>query len=141
MKYSSPRDFFREVERVEPPVNRYVGELYFQAHRGTCTTQAKTKRGNRKAEFALREAEMWGAQAAAKAAGIHELCEIPAPGLREGTLPCPGAFLFFISSLYPLRPYRGLRHPPEAGPAIPIFSPWTCGGGTSRCDAFHTRDR
>ena len=65
MKYSSPREFFREVEKVEPPTNRYVGELYFQAHRGTYTTQAKTKRGNRQAEFALREAEIWGATASA----------------------------------------------------------------------------
>ncbi len=31
------------------PTERYVGELYFQAHRGTYTSQAKTKRGNRKA--------------------------------------------------------------------------------------------
>ena len=37
-----------------------MGELYFQAHRGTYTSQAKTKRGNRKSEFALREAELWG---------------------------------------------------------------------------------
>ncbi|MFH1709149.1 MAG: glycoside hydrolase family 38 C-terminal domain-containing protein [Planctomycetota bacterium] len=39
----------------------YVGELYFQAHRGTYTTQARTKQGNRKSEFALRETELWGA--------------------------------------------------------------------------------
>jgi alpha-mannosidase len=37
-----------------------VGELYFQAHRGTYTSQAKTKLGNRRSEFALREAELWG---------------------------------------------------------------------------------
>jgi len=46
----------------------YVGELYFQAHRGTYTSQAKTKRGNRRCEFALREAELWGAAARARAA-------------------------------------------------------------------------
>lgn len=45
------------------PAARYVGELYFQAHRGTYTSQANTKRGNRKGEMALREAEMWGATA------------------------------------------------------------------------------
>jgi alpha-mannosidase len=47
------------------PKERYVGELYFQAHRGTYTSQAKTKRGNRKSEFALREAELWGTAARA----------------------------------------------------------------------------
>lgn len=37
----------------------YVGEMYYSTHRGTYTSQAKTKKGNRKAEFALRDAEMW----------------------------------------------------------------------------------
>ncbi len=62
---ASPLDFFRaeEARRSDWPV--YVGELYYQCHRGTYTTQARTKRGNRKCEFALREAEMWGAAASA----------------------------------------------------------------------------
>lgn len=34
--------------------------MYFQAHRGTYTSQAKIKQGNRRSEFALREAELWG---------------------------------------------------------------------------------
>jgi alpha-mannosidase len=42
-----------------------VGELYYQCHRGTYTSQARTKRGNRKSELALREAEMWGVAAKA----------------------------------------------------------------------------
>ena len=45
------------------PDARYVGELYFQAHRGVLTSQAKTKQGNRKSELALREAEFWGVAA------------------------------------------------------------------------------
>lgn len=36
----------------------WVGELYLELHRGTYTTQAKTKRGNRKSEFLLRDAEL-----------------------------------------------------------------------------------
>ena len=36
---------------------RSVGELYLELHRGTLTTQARTKRGNRLLERALREAE------------------------------------------------------------------------------------
>ena len=55
---SHPQDFFEKMEE-DPPENCYKGELYFQAHRGTYTSQAKTKKGNRKSEFALREAEMW----------------------------------------------------------------------------------
>jgi alpha-mannosidase len=41
--------------------------LYYQCHRGTYTSQARVKRGNRKSELALREAELWGAAAQALA--------------------------------------------------------------------------
>jgi alpha-mannosidase len=58
-----PLQFFRDEEAKGTPTNRYVGELYFQAHRGTLTSQARTKRGNRKSELALREAELWLAAA------------------------------------------------------------------------------
>lgn len=62
-KMAHPVEFFKDLEREGMPEARYVGELYMQAHRGTYTTQAKTKKYNRKSEFALREAEMWGAAA------------------------------------------------------------------------------
>jgi alpha-mannosidase len=61
---ASPIEYFKDQEQ-KPIPNRYVGELYFQAHRGTYTSQARTKRGNRKSEYALREAEMWGVAATA----------------------------------------------------------------------------
>jgi alpha-mannosidase len=37
----------------------WVGELYLEMHRGTYTTQARNKRGNRKSEFLLRDAEFF----------------------------------------------------------------------------------
>jgi alpha-mannosidase len=58
-KMSQPNEFFKDIEKQGLPKNKYVGELYFQAHRGTYTSQAKTKKGNRKSEFALRECEFW----------------------------------------------------------------------------------
>jgi alpha-mannosidase len=61
---ASPIDFFKDAEVKGIPSARYVGELYFQAHRGTYTSQARTKKNTRKVEFALREAEFWGAAAA-----------------------------------------------------------------------------
>ncbi|MFW6132553.1 MAG: alpha-mannosidase [Planctomycetota bacterium] len=65
-RIASPTAFFAElVARGEHDVNRYVGELYFQAHRGVLTSQAKTKKANRACEIALREAEMWGVAATA----------------------------------------------------------------------------
>ncbi len=57
-KMSHPVQFFKDLEE-DPLKETYKGELYFQAHRGTYTSQAKTKKGNRKSEFALREAEFW----------------------------------------------------------------------------------
>jgi len=62
-----PVVFFEDLDSRGPCEKRYVGELYFPCHRGTYTSQARTKRGNRKSELALREAEMWSAVAAARA--------------------------------------------------------------------------
>ena len=52
----SPAAFF---DRLDPAAvrNVYYGELYLAWHRGTYTAQAGIKRGVRKAEYALREAE------------------------------------------------------------------------------------
>lgn len=61
--FEHPTVFFKQAEKEYRSVPEYVGELYFQAHRGTYTSQAKVKRGNRRCETALREAEMWAAVA------------------------------------------------------------------------------
>lgn len=61
----APELFFRQLRKQNLP--SWVGELYFQAHRGTYTSQAKTKKGNRLSELGLREAELWGAAASAMA--------------------------------------------------------------------------
>jgi alpha-mannosidase len=65
LRPSSPAEFFADLAQHGLPKERYVGELYFQAHRGTYTSQAKTKQGNRRSEFALREAELWATAARA----------------------------------------------------------------------------
>ncbi len=59
----SPEAFFDQAiaEYPEPPV--WVGELYFEMHRGTYTSQSRTKVGNRRSELALREAELWATSA------------------------------------------------------------------------------
>lgn len=58
VELSDPKSFFKKMDEAGGPVNTYVGELYFNAHRGTYTSQAKVKQNNRRAEFALREMEM-----------------------------------------------------------------------------------
>jgi alpha-mannosidase len=70
-----PRAFFTAAEAEaeaapgEPAV--WVGELYLELHRGTYTSQAATKAGNRRGELALRDAELWAS-----------LDEAPYPGPR-----------------------------------------------------------
>jgi len=57
--------FFRDLEREaggQLPV--WNGELYLELHRGTYTTQARTKRANRKCEFLLHDAEFLATYAA-----------------------------------------------------------------------------
>lgn len=54
-------DYFERVEAeiVELGAPEWHGELYFEMHRGTLTTQVNTKLGNRTCERLLREAELW----------------------------------------------------------------------------------
>jgi alpha-mannosidase len=62
-RLDTPLAFFESQDSEGWPDVTYAGELYFQAHRGTYTSQARTKALNRRSEFALREAELWGAAA------------------------------------------------------------------------------
>lgn len=63
IKMAGPMEFFQDMEEKGGPVNTYVGELYFSAHRGTYTSQAMVKKNNRKSELALREMEFWSSLA------------------------------------------------------------------------------
>jgi alpha-mannosidase len=60
----SVADFLTSVDTSQ--LATWVGELYLEAHRGTLTTHADVKVGNRRGEEALRAAEMWSV-----AAGVH----------------------------------------------------------------------
>jgi alpha-mannosidase len=67
-----PAAFFAAAQDeygAEAPV--WVGELYLELHRGTYTSQAKTKQGNRRVEHLLREAELWWATAAVQRAAPY----------------------------------------------------------------------
>jgi alpha-mannosidase len=57
-------EFFTLLENDVRDPAVVIGELYFEFHRGTYTTQAATKRGNRKGEFMLHDAEFLAAVAA-----------------------------------------------------------------------------
>ncbi|WP_169081349.1 alpha-mannosidase [Paenibacillus sp. PL91] len=62
-KHGSPIEYFHDQIERGLPNAKYVGELYYPAHRATYTTQAKLKQLNRKAEIGFRETEIWGAAA------------------------------------------------------------------------------
>jgi alpha-mannosidase len=53
-----PEAFFDELEAEARDLRVVVGELYFEYHRGTYTSQAAIKRGNRRGERALHDAEL-----------------------------------------------------------------------------------
>ncbi|MEU5216875.1 glycoside hydrolase family 38 C-terminal domain-containing protein [Streptomyces sp. NPDC020807] len=61
-----PADFFARAEAEYPDAPVWVGELYLEFHRGTLTSQLRTKQGNRRSEHLLREAELWAATAAVR---------------------------------------------------------------------------
>ncbi|QCB98699.1 alpha-mannosidase [Arthrobacter sp. PAMC25564] len=63
-----------QAEYESPPV--WAGELYLELHRGTYTSQARTKLGNRRSEHLLREAELWCATAAVRAGYSYPAAEL-----------------------------------------------------------------
>lgn len=66
-RMESPLRFF---ERQQNVTNVYRGEMYLAWHRGTLTSQSRTKRGIRKAEVALKQAEYLLAQQMVQGASI-----------------------------------------------------------------------
>lgn len=55
---SSVDDFFDKLERKADSLVTWYGELYFELHRGTYTTQSNNKRNNRRSEIVLRDLEL-----------------------------------------------------------------------------------
>lgn len=78
VEIASPNAFFARTE--EEFTNRPVwsGEMYLEFHRGTYTSQLRTKQGNRRSEHLLREAELWAATAA-----VREGAEYPYGVIKE----------------------------------------------------------
>jgi alpha-mannosidase len=67
MRHGRVDSFFEQLYRrvwQDPRLPTWVGELYMEYHRGTYTSQARTKQANRAAELQYREAEWLNAWAA-----------------------------------------------------------------------------
>ena len=59
-------DFFSRLEKKQGSAKKFAtwyGELYFELHRGTYTTQSNNKKNNRRAEVALKNLELLAAYA------------------------------------------------------------------------------
>lgn len=69
VRLGSAESFFRHAEEEYPALPVWVGEMYLELHRGTYTSQARTKKGNRRSEHLLREAELWSATANVRTGG------------------------------------------------------------------------
>lgn len=72
------RTYFDELHEKVKDSKRlptWIGELYFEFHRGTYTSMARNKRGNRKSEYAMMELELLSvlAEKAGKAYPTEEL--------------------------------------------------------------------
>lgn len=66
VELGTPGDFYRRAvdESTDLPV--WTGEMYLELHRGTLTSQLRTKQGNRRSEELLHHAELWAAMAAVR---------------------------------------------------------------------------
>lgn len=64
---TGPHEFFAAAEREYAGAPVWSGEMYLEFHRGVFTSQALGKRGNRRSEALLHEAELWAAAAAVRA--------------------------------------------------------------------------
>jgi alpha-mannosidase len=76
VRIESPAAFFSraEADYTDPPV--WWGELYLELHRGTYTSQARIKQGNRRSEHLLREAELWAATATIRTGAAYPYQEL-----------------------------------------------------------------
>ncbi len=80
MRQTHVRDFFRRLEEESGDrLPTWNGELYFELHRGTYTTQSRNKRANRKSEFLLHDAEFL----ATLAARLDAAYQYPAAALHK----------------------------------------------------------
>ncbi|ORZ07655.1 galactose mutarotase-like domain-containing protein [Absidia repens] len=58
VEFSTPTDFYENVEQKTEALCSWKGELYFELHRGIYTTHAMCKKYNRSSELLLRDLEM-----------------------------------------------------------------------------------
>ena len=78
VRLGTPAEFFAAAKADLRTPSVWTGEMYLETHRGTYTSQAETKRGNRRSEHLLREAELWSATAAVRGLAAYPYEELDA---------------------------------------------------------------
>lgn len=84
-------DFFARLERKEQEGTDFItwfGELYFEQHRGTYTTQAKTKLNNRRAEVMLHDIEYLATLASTRRQSAYRYPKMEIDEMWENVLLC-----------------------------------------------------
>lgn len=76
VRWERPDDFYQRTRAELPVPPVWVGELYLELHRGTLTSQHRTKAGNRVSEHLLVEAELWAATAAVRTGASYPYEEL-----------------------------------------------------------------
>ena len=71
-----PDDVWEDIEAVLPDLPVWAGEMYLEFHRGTYTSQLRTKQGNRRSEHLLREAELWASVTAVHTGAAYPYAEL-----------------------------------------------------------------
>ncbi|KAL8297527.1 hypothetical protein RB597_006560 [Gaeumannomyces tritici] len=84
---NSVDDFFDKLQDKADKFVTWYGELYFELHRGTYTTQANNKLNNRKAEVTLRDVELLATIASLKDSS-YKYPKKEIDDMWEGTLLC-----------------------------------------------------
>lgn len=88
---ASVEDFFDRLEEKASKGTDFVtwyGELYFELHRGTYTTQANNKRNNRMSEIMLHDIELLATLATVKKASRYKYPKEDIDDMWEKTLLC-----------------------------------------------------
>ncbi|MEW5946656.1 MAG: hypothetical protein AB1742_10705 [bacterium] len=98
--FTSAEDYFKHLHELAKEKNfpTYNDELYLEFHRGTYTTQAKTKRNNRLGEVTLMNAEKF-ASIASLAAGE----KYPAPAIFDGW------YVLMLNHMHDILPGSGIN--------------------------------
>ena len=76
VRIGTVNEFFTAAEAELERPHTWSGEMYLETHRGTYTSQLRTKQGNRRSEHLLRAAELWATTAAVRVGSEYPTDEL-----------------------------------------------------------------